>query len=180
MLVHKQRFEQTQGREPRWSGELFQPTHTKKKMGEYINVKAKNAQLKYERAMTEKYGPDRDTWPTYDSDLWYSTGIDDQNVHGDNYGLGALGKTRGMFRSSGSSGSQSHSSQSYSSMPLAPHLIEEDIDRISSRVLDQMEARLRVSRAGGSSSHQASPPASQDDDDDDEGQFSDVGGDGTA
>ena len=24
--------------------------------------------------------------------LWYSTGIDDQNVHGDNYGIGALGK----------------------------------------------------------------------------------------
>ena len=42
--------------------------------------------------MAEKYGADSDKWPTYDSDLWYSTGIDDQNVHGDNYGLGALGK----------------------------------------------------------------------------------------
>ena len=42
--------------------------------------------------MAEKHGADREKWPTYDSDLCYSTGIDDQNVHGDNYGLGALGK----------------------------------------------------------------------------------------
>ncbi|XP_078153320.1 uncharacterized protein LOC144548506 [Carex rostrata] len=138
--------------------------------------------------MAEKYGADKDKWPTYDSDLLYSTGIDDQNVHGDNYGLDALGSTRRMFRSSGSSSAQSHSSQSYSSMPPAPQrLTEEDIDRISSRVLDQLEARFRAS-SGGSGSHQASPLAPQDDEhdddaddgDDDEGQFSDVGGDGTA
>ncbi|XP_078159441.1 uncharacterized protein LOC144555069 [Carex rostrata] len=177
MLVHKQRFELEQGREPRWSDELFQPTHTKKKTGEYINVKAKNLQLKYERAMTEKYGADRDTWPTYDSDLWYSTGIDDQNVHGDNYGLGALGSTRRMFRSNGFSSAQSHSSQSYSSRPPVLQLTEEDIDMISSWVLDQLESRFRDS-SGGSSSQPASMPAPQDNGDDDEGQWSDVGGDG--
>ncbi|XP_078154785.1 uncharacterized protein LOC144550683 [Carex rostrata] len=146
--------------------------------------------------MTEKYGADRGAWSAYDADLWYSTGIDDQNVHGDNYGLGALGKTRGMFRSNGSSGSQSHSSQSYSSMPPGQRLLEEDIDRISSRILRQMEAqiearvdarleaRLGATQAGGSGSHQASPPAPQDDKDDDdtddEEHWSDVGGDGTA
>jgi len=42
--------------------------------------------------MTEKYGADRGAWPAYDADLWYSTGIDDQNIHGDNYDLGDLGK----------------------------------------------------------------------------------------
>ena len=42
--------------------------------------------------MAEKYGADRGTLPAYDGDLWYTTGIDDQNIHGDNYGLGALGK----------------------------------------------------------------------------------------
>ncbi|XP_078153323.1 uncharacterized protein LOC144548507 [Carex rostrata] len=119
-------------------------------------------------------------------------GIDDQNVHGDNYGLGALGSTRRMFRSSASSSAQSHSSQSYSSMPPAPQrLTKEDIDKISSRVLDQLEARWEArfrASSGGSGSHQASPLAPQDDEhdddaddgDDDEGQFSDVGGDGTA
>ncbi|XP_078157321.1 uncharacterized protein LOC144553107 isoform X2 [Carex rostrata] len=50
MLVHKRRFMQEHGREPRWSDELFQPTHTNKKTGEYISGKAKRAQDKYERA----------------------------------------------------------------------------------------------------------------------------------
>ncbi|XP_078159670.1 uncharacterized protein LOC144555263 [Carex rostrata] len=153
--------------------------------------------------MKDKYGEDKEKWPRYDGDLWFTTGVDDQNAHGDNYGLGALGKTRGMFRFGGSSGSQSHSSQSYSSMPPSQRLSEEDIDRISSRILRQMEAqiearvdarleaRLRATQAGGSGSqpggsgsHQASPPVPQDDEDDDdtddEEHWSDVGGDGTA
>ena len=54
------------------------------------------------------------------------------------------GKTRGMFRSNGSSGSQSHSSPSYSSMPPAQRLTEEDINRISARVLEQMDARIEA------------------------------------
>ncbi|XP_078166181.1 uncharacterized protein LOC144560813 [Carex rostrata] len=194
MLVHKQRFEQTQGREPRWSDELFQPTHTRKLTGEYINVKAKNAQLKYEKAMTEKYGADRGTWPAYDADLWYSTGVDDQNSHGDNYGLGALGKSRGMYRPGGSSSARSHSSQSYSSMPPSTNLTEEDVERISSRLLAKMEAQIEAqvdarlearfrASSGGSGSQPASMPAQDDEDDDsddDEGHWSDVGGDGTA
>ena len=40
--------------------------------------------------MVQKYGEDR--WPNYDGDVWYSTGIDDGNVNGDNYGLSARGK----------------------------------------------------------------------------------------
>ena len=48
-----------------------------------------------------------------------------------------------MFRSSGSS-SQSHSSQSYSSMPPAPQFTAEHIDMISTQVLDRMEDRLAV------------------------------------
>ncbi|XP_078158298.1 uncharacterized protein LOC144553999 [Carex rostrata] len=165
-------------------------------------VSSLNLREKYERAMVQKYGEDKDTWPKYDDDVWYSTGIDDQNVHGNNYGLGALDKTRGMFHSSGSNSAQSHSSQSYSSMPPAPHLTEEYIDRISSQILDRMEARFeaqfevrlearlealfRASR-GGSGSQPASMPAQDDEDhndddagDNDEGHWSDVGGDGTA
>ena len=49
-------------------------------------------QLKYEKATKDKYGEDKETWPRYDGDLWFTTGVDDQNAHGDNYGLGALGK----------------------------------------------------------------------------------------
>ncbi|XP_078151291.1 uncharacterized protein LOC144546623 [Carex rostrata] len=135
------RQEQTQGRKPRWSDELFQPTHTNKKTGEYVSTKAKNAQLKYEKAMKDKYGEDKEKWPRYHGDLWFTTGVDDQNAHADNYGLGALGKTRGMFRFGGSSSAQS---QSYSSMPPSTHLTEEDIERISSRVLDRMEARIEA------------------------------------
>ena len=44
----------------------------------------------YDRDMTEKYGPDRALWPSFDEDVWYSN--TDNNAHGDNYGLGALGK----------------------------------------------------------------------------------------
>ena len=47
--------------------------------------------------MVQKYGEDRNTWPAYDGDVWYSTGISDQNAHGDNYGLGALGKIKSHF-----------------------------------------------------------------------------------
>ena len=52
-----------------------------------------------------------------------------------------------MFRSGGSSSARSHSSQSYSSMPPATHLTEEDIYRISSQVLDKMEAQLEAREA---------------------------------
>ena len=37
-----------------------------------------------------KYGPDEALWPSFDEDIWYAN--TDNNAHGDNYGLGALGK----------------------------------------------------------------------------------------
>ena len=42
--------------------------------------------------MKDKYGEDKETWPIYDGDIWFTTGVDDKNAHDDNYGLGALGK----------------------------------------------------------------------------------------
>ena len=59
-----------------------------------------------------------------------------------------------MFHSNGSSGTQSHSSQSYSSMPPAPQLTADDIDRISTQVADKLEARMQArweARFGASS-----------------------------
>ncbi|XP_078168391.1 uncharacterized protein LOC144562908 isoform X2 [Carex rostrata] len=143
--------------------------------GEYIS---KRAQKSNKRAIVPKYGDDKGIGPNYDDDVLNSMGIDDQNAHDDNYDLGAPGKTRGTFRSSGSSSAQLHSSQLYSSMPPAPHLTKEYIDMVSSR--------------GGSGSQQASMPAPQDasmpaphdnedhDGNDDEGQCSNVDDDGTA
>ncbi|XP_078160148.1 uncharacterized protein LOC144555624 [Carex rostrata] len=104
------------------------------------------------------------------------------------------GKTRGMFRSDGSSSARSHSSQSYSSMPPSTHLTEEDVERISSRLLHKMEAHIEAqvearldarfrASSGGSSTQPASMLAQDDEDDDgddDEGHYSDVAGDGTA
>ena len=54
------------------------------------------------------------------------------------------GKSRGMFRSGGSNSARSHSSQSYSSMPPSTNLTEEDIERISSRLLAKMEAHIEA------------------------------------
>ncbi|XP_078168395.1 uncharacterized protein LOC144562911 [Carex rostrata] len=173
-------FEQEKGSEPRCSDELFQPIHMNKKPGEYIS---KRAHKSNKRAIVPKYGDDKGIGPNYDDDVLNYMGIDDQNAHGDNYDLGASGKTRGTFRSNGSNSAQLHSSQLYSSMPPASHLTKEYIDMISSRVLDRINLAFRAAQ-GGSSSQQASMPAPQDDEDhdgnDDEGQGSNVDGDGTA
>ncbi|XP_078152562.1 uncharacterized protein LOC144547733 [Carex rostrata] len=183
MLVHKQRFEDENQREPRWPDELFTPTHTNKKTGQFCSTRAKKAKEDYDRDMSAKYGPDQALWPSFDQDIWYANTAN--NAHGDNYGLGALGKTRSLYRpresQTSSSQSQTQSqSQSYSSGP--PHLRQEDINAISSQVFGMLQSQLNQfmeelrgtvghssPNQGGSSLHHASNPDTHDDSGDDLG-----------
>ncbi|XP_078153603.1 uncharacterized protein LOC144548760 [Carex rostrata] len=114
--------------------------------------------------MSEKYGPDEALWPSFDEDIWYAN--TDNNAHGDNYGLGTLGKTRSMYRPGGSRASSSQSraeSQSHSYTSGPPPLRQEDINAISGQVLGIIQPQLNQfmefmeemrRTMAGSSSHQ--------------------------
>ena len=42
--------------------------------------------------MRLSHGENKNDWPAFDVNVWYTSAVDDRNAHGDNYGLGALGK----------------------------------------------------------------------------------------
>ncbi|XP_073104351.1 uncharacterized protein [Elaeis guineensis] len=142
---------------------LFDCTHKKKGTGEFVDAKSKKVSETYKAALTEKYGSEIDSQPSFDATMWVEAigGVSKNKVYG--FGLNAHSSSILMRTTISCSASQSDdlsgsASTAYFAAPGAMKMTQEHI--MVALMNPQYKEMLRslISSLGFTSSEQLSSP----------------------